>query len=300
MSDEPEQTQADETAAEQPEEQLEQPAAEAASDAEEVQAEAGQAESESMDAEEAAEAEQPEMAAEEAEQPEMDAEDAGQPEAAAEEAVRQPQLKRLIGRKVGMTQVFDETGAAFPVTLIEAGPCYVTQIRNHRRDGYTAVQLGFGEVKPKRLTSGQLGHLKRNDLPALRHLKEFRLRKLGELAEGDKLTVSVFEVGDMVDVVGTSKGRGFAGAIKRHGFRRQPKTHGQSDRERAPGSQGSTSTPGRVFKGMRGPGHMGSHRVSAQHLQVHLVDPEHNLLGVGGSIPGPNGGLVLVKEGRKQ
>lgn len=219
---------------------------------------------------------------------------------AAAEPARRPELKRLLGRKVGMTQIFDDTGAAIPVTLIEAGPCYITQIRRHETDGYNAVQMGFGEVKPKRLTGGQLGHLKRNGLPNLRHLREFRLRRLGDLAEGDQLTVSVFSVGDVVDVVGTSKGRGFAGAIKRHGFHRGPKTHGQSDRERAPGSHGSTSTPGRVFKGSRGPGHMGSSRVSSQNLQVHLVDAEHNLLGVRGSVPGPKGGLVMVKEGRKQ
>jgi large subunit ribosomal protein L3 len=209
-------------------------------------------------------------------------------------------MKGLLGKKVGMTQIFDEEGIVIPVTLIEAGPCYVTQVRQPQDDGYTAVQLGFEEIRPKRLTGGQLGHLKRNDLPPLRYLREFRLKALAELSEGDTLTVNVFEVGDHVDVIGTTKGRGFAGAIKRHGFRRQPTTHGASDRVRAPGSHGAGSTPGRVFKGVRGPGHMGNARVTSQNLLVALVDEERNLIGVRGSVPGPRGGLVMVKEARKQ
>jgi len=217
-----------------------------------------------------------------------------------DEPVRIPSLKGLIGRKVGMVQIFDETGAALPVTIIEAGPCFITQIRTHAKDGYNAVQLGLEETSQKRLTGGQLGHLKRTNAPPLKHLREFRVRHLGDLEEGERITVQVFQVGDRVDVVGTSKGRGFAGAIKRHGFHRGPKTHGQSDRERAPGSHGAGSAPGRVLKGVKGPGHMGSVRVSSQNLRVDLVDPERNLLGVRGSVPGPNGGLVLVKEGRKQ
>jgi large subunit ribosomal protein L3 len=209
-------------------------------------------------------------------------------------------MKGLIGKKVGMTQIFDDAGRIVPLTLIEAGPCYVTQIRKPKRDGYAAVQLGFGELNPRRLTGGQLGHLRRSDAPPLRHLKEFRVKSAEQLKEGDKLTVEVFAVGERVDVVGVSKGKGFAGAIKRHGFRRQPKTHGQSDRERAPGSHGATSTPGRVFKGSRGPGHMGSRRVSSQNLRVELVDVERNLIGVRGSVPGARGGIVLLKEARKQ
>jgi large subunit ribosomal protein L3 len=208
-------------------------------------------------------------------------------------------MKGLIGKKVGMTQIFDESGAVQPVTLIEAGPCYVTQIRKEARDGYSAIQLGFGEVKPRRLTGGQLGHLKRTKLPALRYLREFRVREAGSLKDGDEITVEVFAVGDRVDVVGTSKGRGFQGGVKRYGFRGGPKTHGQSDRQRAPGSHGATSTPGRVFKGSRGPGHMGNHRVTSQNLRVEFVDQERNLLGVRGSVPGPRGGLVVVKEARK-
>jgi len=209
-------------------------------------------------------------------------------------------MKGLIGKKVGMTQIFDESGAVQPVTLIEAGPCYVTQIRKEARDGYSAIQLGFGDVKPRRLTGGQLGHLKRSKLPPLRYLREFRVREAGSLKNGDKITVEAFAIGDRVDVVGTSKGRGFQGGVKRYGFRGGPKTHGQSDRQRAPGSHGATSTPGRVFKGSRGPGHMGNERVSSQNLRVEFVDLERNLLGVKGSVPGPRGGLVVVKEARKQ
>lgn len=208
-------------------------------------------------------------------------------------------LKGLIGKKIGMTQIFDESGAAVPVTLIEAGPCYVTQVRLSEKDGYSAVQLGFVEVKPKRLTGGQLGHLQRNSLPPLRFLREFRERD-PDLHEGDKLTVNVFEVGEHVDVVGTSKGKGFQGAVKRYHFRGGPKTHGQSDRQRAPGSRGSGTTPGRVFKGARGPGHMGFERVSAQNLRIELIDEERNLLAVRGSVPGPKGGLVMIKGARKQ
>ncbi len=211
-------------------------------------------------------------------------------------------MKGIIGKKVGMTQVFDESGSAIPVTVIQAGPCYVTQIRTAERDGYAAIQLGFEETKPKRLTRGQLGHLKRNNLPALRYLREFRIKN-GEVdvEEGQQITVSsAFAVGDRVDVVGTSKGRGFAGTVKRHGFNRQPKTHGQSDRERAPGSIGSTTTPGRVRPGTRMAGHMGNQRVTAQNLEVVVVDAERNLLAVKGSVPGAKGGLVIVKAARER
>ncbi len=209
-------------------------------------------------------------------------------------------MKGLIGKKVGMTQIFDASGSAKPVTLIEAGPCYVTQVRLQERDGYRAVQLGFGESKPRRMPGGELGHLKRNNLPPLRHLREFRIKQDEEVKEGDQVTVEVFAVGERVDIVAVSKGKGFQGAVKRHGFRGGPKTHGQSDRQRAPGSIGSTSTPGRVYKGTRGPGHMGSQRVTAQNLQVEWVDTERNLLGVNGSVPGPRGGLVVIKAARKQ
>ena len=149
-------------------------------------------------------------------------------------------LKGLIGKKIGMTQIFDEAGAAVPVTLIEAGPCYVTQVRLPEKEGYAAVQLGFSETKPKRLTGGTLGHLKKNELPPLRFLREFRIKD-SAAKPGDKLTVEIFKIGERVDVVGTSKGKGFAGVVKRHHFAGGPKTHGASDRLRAPGSSSSTT-----------------------------------------------------------
>jgi large subunit ribosomal protein L3 len=207
-------------------------------------------------------------------------------------------VKGLIGKKIGMTQIFDETGLAIPVTVIEAGPCYVTQVRLPEKDGYSAVQMGFSEVKPKRLTGGQLGHLKRNNLPPLKFLREFRVKN-PEVQEGDQVTVAVFVVGEKVDVVGTSKGKGFQGAVKRYHFAGGPRTHGASDRERAPGSRGSGTTPGRVYKGARGAGHMGDDRVTAQSLKVVLVDAERNLIGVRGSVPGARGSLVMVQEARK-
>ena len=207
-------------------------------------------------------------------------------------------FKGLIGKKIGMTQIFDENGAALPVTLIEAGPCFVTQIRTAQNEGYSAVQLGYEEVKPKRLAGGELGHLKRNNLPPLKYLREFRAKEI-QVAEGDKIDVSLFSVGEKVDVSGTSKGKGFAGAVKRYHFRGGPKTHGQSDRLRAPGSRSSTTTPGRVFKGARGAGHMGDDAVTAQHLKVVLMDAERNIIGVNGSVPGARGGLVVIKESRK-
>ena len=208
-------------------------------------------------------------------------------------------FKGLIGKKIGMTQIFDEAGVSMPVTLLEAGPCFVTQIRTPGKEGYSAVQLGFEEIKPKRITAGELGHLKRNTLPPMRYIREFRAKEI-QVSEGDKVDVALFEIGERVDVMGTTKGKGFAGAVKRYHFHGGPKTHGQSDRHRAPGSRGSTTTPGRVFKGARGPGHMGNDRVTAQNLRVVLVDVERNLIGVVGSVPGPRGGLVLIREARKQ
>jgi large subunit ribosomal protein L3 len=207
-------------------------------------------------------------------------------------------LKGLIGKKVGMTQIFDEAGASIPVTLIEAGPCYVTQVRTQQTDGYAAVQLGFEEAKPKRMTGGQLGHLKRNNLPPLRFLREFRTKDPG-VNEGEQVNVSVFELGDRVDVVGQSKGKGFQGGMRRHHFKGGPKTHGQSDRWRAPGSRSATTSPGRVYKGSRGPGHLGDDRVTVQNLKVVLVDAERNLLGLHGAVPGPRGAVVVINGARK-
>jgi large subunit ribosomal protein L3 len=207
-------------------------------------------------------------------------------------------VKAILGRKVGMTQIFNDRGEAVPVTVIEAGPGYVTQVKTVEQDGYPAAQLGFEEVKPQRLSGGEKGHLARNELPALRHLREFRLRG-EEVEEGQRILVDVFEIGDRVDVIGVSKGRGFAGVVKRHGFGGGPKTHGQSDRQRAPGSIGACAYPGRVWKGQRMPGRMGGGRVTAQNLRVELVDPERNLLAVRGGVPGARGGLVVIKQARK-
>jgi large subunit ribosomal protein L3 len=208
-------------------------------------------------------------------------------------------MKGIIGKKVGMTQVFDDNGNAIPVTVIQAGPCYVTQVRSADKDGYVAIQLGFGEAKPQRLTQGQLGHLKRNNLPALRHLREFRLKDGDvDVSEGQQIKADVFAKGERVDVIGVSKGKGFQGGIKRHNFNRQPKTHGASDRTRAPGSAGSNTYPGRTLKGKRFPGHMGSERVTTENLEVVVVDPERNLLAVRGSVPGMNGGIVMIKPAR--
>lgn len=208
-------------------------------------------------------------------------------------------MKTILGRKVGMTQIFNERGEAVPVTVIEAGPCYVAQVKTLERDGYEAVQLGFEEVKPQRVSGGERGHLARNELPALRHLREFRLLEVEGIEEGQRVLADVFEVGDRVDVVGASKGRGFTGVVKRYGFGGGPKTHGQSDRQRAPGSIGACATPGRVWKGQRMPGRMGGVRVTAQDLRVELVDADRNLLAVRGSVPGAKGGLLVIKRARK-
>ncbi len=208
-------------------------------------------------------------------------------------------LKGLIGKKIGMTQVFDEQGVAHPVTIIEAGPCYVTQVRVPEKEGYSAVQLGFGELHPRRLSGGELGHLKARELPPLKFLREFRAKTV-DMNVGDKVTVDTFAVGERVDVIGASKGKGFAGVVKRHHFSGQPKTHGASDRTRAPGSSGATTTPGRVYKGTRRSGHMGNDRVTVQGLKVVLVDAERNLLGLHGAVPGPKGGIIMIKEARKQ
>jgi large subunit ribosomal protein L3 len=210
-------------------------------------------------------------------------------------------MKGILGKKVGMTQVFDERGEVIPVTVIEAGPCFVAQIKTVERDGYTAVQLGFEEIKPARLTQPQLKHLQKSDLPALRHLREIQVseEELTGLKDGQRVLVDVFAAGEFVDVTGTSKGRGFAGVVKRHGFSGGPKTHGQSDRTRTPGSIGACTTPGRVFKGKRMPGRMGGDRVTVQGLKVVLVDPERNLLLIRGAVPGAKNSLLLIREARK-
>lgn len=209
-------------------------------------------------------------------------------------------MKSILGKKVGMTQIFDQDGTVIPVTLVEAGPCYVTQKKTVEKDGYNAIQLGFEEVPEKRLTKPLLGHLKRSNSPSVKHMREFRVADPEEYTDGQKIDVSIFAVGDTVDVVGTSKGKGFAGVVKRHGFRGGPKTHGQSDRWRASGSVGAGSTPGRVLKGIRMAGRMGNERVTVQNLKVALVDPDKNLLAVKGAIPGAKNSLVIVCEAVKK
>lgn len=211
-------------------------------------------------------------------------------------------MKGILGRKVGMTQLLTEKGVVVPVTVIEAGPCFVTQIKSVQKDGYTAIQLGYQETKPRRLTKGEIGHLRRRNanLPALRVLREIRMKNTADFTVGQKLLANIFVAGERVDVKGTSKGRGFQGGVKRYGFRGGPRTHGQSDRLRAPGASSSGTTPGRLYKGKRMAGHMGSVPVTVSNLRVELVDPERNLLAVRGAVPGAKGGLLVITEARKQ
>ena len=204
-------------------------------------------------------------------------------------------ISGIIGKKLGMSQIFQGNGKAEAVTIIEAGPCMVTQIKTNDKEGYVAVQLGFGETT--RLNSPQRGHLK--ELGQYRHLREFRMDDTEGIQVGDKVDVSLFEAGDMVDVIGISKSKGFAGVIKRHHFSGGPKTHGQSDRHRAPGSIGATTSPGRVFKGTRTAGHMGNDRVTERHLEILKADPERNLLLVKGAVPGAKNGLLLIRKSGK-
>ncbi|MBU2008247.1 MAG: 50S ribosomal protein L3 [Chloroflexi bacterium] len=203
-------------------------------------------------------------------------------------------LPGLIGRKLGMTQLFREDGAVIPVTAIEVGPCTVVQVKTREKEGYSAVQMGFGEKK--RLTSPEKGHLK--GLGSFRHLREFRVGEGVGIEVGQKFDVGLFKPGDIVDVTGTSKGKGFAGVVKRHHFSGGPKTHGQSDRHRAPGSIGSATTPGRVYKGKKMAGHMGNARVTVMGQEVVQADPARNLLLVRGAVPGHQNSLVLIQKGR--
>jgi len=205
-------------------------------------------------------------------------------------------MSGIIGKKVGMTSIFDEAGKNIPCTVIEAGPCVVTQIRTVDTDGYTAIQLGYGEKKEKHTTGPLKGHFSKAGVTPKRKLVEFKTFE-DEKSLGDTVTVGIFEIGDFVDVVGTSKGKGFQGVVKRHGFGGVGmQTHGQHNRLRAPGSLGASSWPSRVFKGMRMAGHMGSERVKVQNLQVVKVYAEQNLLVVKGSIPGAKGSFVIVDK----
>src|SRR5437660_8590313 len=196
-------------------------------------------------------------------------------------------INALLGKKLGMHRILDPNGAVVGATIVTAGPCYVTQLKTAERDGYEAVQIGFEESE--KLNKPRIGHL--SGVPKLRHLREVRAESDSDLTLGQKFDASLFEVGDVVDVIGTSKGKGFAGVMKRHGFHGGPKTHGQSDRWRAPGSIGAGTTPGRVLKGTRMAGRMGAERVTVKNLEVLATDPERSLLAVKGAVPGASGGL---------
>lgn len=204
--------------------------------------------------------------------------------------------KAIIGKKVGMTQIFDESGHVIPVTVIEAGPCVVTQKKTEEKDGYTSVQLGYEEVKESKLSKPEVGHLKKAGTGLMKHLKEFKLEDAGSMNIGDTVKADTFQSGDKVDITGISKGHGFQGAIKRFGAQRTPTSHGGGPVHRHAGSMGSTSSPSRIFKGKIGAGQMGVDQVTVQNLVVVKVDPELNMLVVRGAVPGPKGGLVYVKS----
>ena len=204
--------------------------------------------------------------------------------------------KAIIGKKVGMTQIFDESGKVIPVTVIEAGPCVVTQKETTENDGYVAVQLGFEDVKESKLTKPEAGHLKKAGVEAKKHLKEFKLDKAAEMNVGDVLKADTFAVGDKVDVIGTSKGHGYTGVVKRWNAGRTPMTHGGGPVHRHAGSMGSSSDPSRIFKGKIGAGQWGVEQVTIQNLDVVKVDSELNMLVIRGAIPGPKGGVVYVKS----
>ena len=205
--------------------------------------------------------------------------------------------KGLIGKKVGMTQIFDESGKVIPVTAIEAGPCVVAQVKTEETDGYTAIQLGFGDVKEKKVNKPVKGHFAKGNVTPKKHLREFRVDSV-EVKVGDELKADVFAAGDKIDIQGTSKGKGFQGVIKRHGQSRGPMGHG-SMYHRRPGSMGPTSTPGRVFKGKKLPGHMGVQTVTIQNLEVVRVDLDKNVILVKGSVPGAKGAILKIKDAVK-
>jgi large subunit ribosomal protein L3 len=206
-----------------------------------------------------------------------------------------PGIDGIIGKKLGMTQVFTDAGKAKSVTAIEAGPCKITQIKAEATDGYNAAQLGFG--KAKKLTAGEKGHLK--EMGQFKYLRELRLDAVEGLKAGDTIDASLFKAGDKVDVIGISKGKGFAGVVKRHHFKGGPKTHGQSDRQRAPGAIGSTTTPGHVWKGLKMGGHLGDERVTAQNLEIHSADASRNLIFIEGAVPGAKNSLVIIRKTSK-
>jgi large subunit ribosomal protein L3 len=203
-------------------------------------------------------------------------------------------VKGILGRKVGMTQVFDDAGHAVPVTVVEAGPCRVAQVKTTETDGYTAVQLAFGNAR--RPNQPITGHYAKAGVDPGRYLVELRLDELGDLAAGSEIKADVFESGEIVDVIGVTKGKGFAGAMKRHNFKGQGASHGNQAKHRAPGSIGACATPARVFRGTRMAGHLGHRRVTTLNLRVIKADPERNLLLIRGAVPGPRGGLVMVRS----
>ena len=209
-------------------------------------------------------------------------------------------FRGLLGEKLGMTQVFDENNRIVPVTVVKAGPCVVTQVRTPEVDGYSAVQLGFGEIDPRKVNKPETGHFAKAGATPRRHLVELRTIDAGEYTVGQEITASVFDAGAIVDVVGTSKGKGTAGVMKRHGFHGLGASHGTQRKHRSPGSIGGCATPGRVFKGLRMAGRMGNARVTTQNLTVHRVDEENGLLLIKGAVPGPRGGLLLVKTAAKK
>jgi large subunit ribosomal protein L3 len=206
-------------------------------------------------------------------------------------------IEGLLGKKLGMTQIFDETGRVVPVTVLEVGPCVITQIKSKPTDGYEAVQLGFGHKK--RLKSPERGHLRAANA-ASRHLREFRATNVDEYTVGQVLDCTFFQPGEQVDVTGTSKGKGFQGVMKRHGFHGGPKTHGQSDRSRAPGSIGASATPSRVLKGLRMAGHMGAKQVTVRGLRVMGVNPDRGVLLIRGGVPGPRSGLITIRRSKRR
>ena len=207
--------------------------------------------------------------------------------------------KCIVGKKVGMTQIFDERGKVIPVTVVEAGPCVVVQKKTAENDGYEAVQIGYGDVADKNVTKPVKGHFAKNDLPVKRHLSEFRLDDCSVLNVGDVIKPDAFEIGDIVDVCGVSKGKGYAGTIKRYNGSIQKKSHGGGPNHRHAGSMGACSTPSRVMKGKKLPGHMGAERVTVQNLSVVKIDVENNLIALKGAVPGPKGGIVYITDGVK-
>jgi large subunit ribosomal protein L3 len=209
-------------------------------------------------------------------------------------------VKGMLGTKLGMTQLWDENNRVVPVSVVQAGPCVVTQVRTRDKDGYSAVQLGFGAVKPKQLTKPSAGHFEKAGVTPRKHLVEIRTSDASEYTLGQELSADVFTAGDVIDVTGVSKGKGTAGVMKRHGFSGLRASHGVHRKHRAPGSIGGCATPGRVFKGLRMAGRMGAERVTVQNLVVHGVDAERGLILIKGAIPGNKGGLVVLRSAAKK